>query len=375
MIVDQNRGDWRVIIIGGGPAAALQIQRLRTAGVAPSDVLIVSDRWGAPGMAFLGTSRLQSYAHELDLHSGVESPLSQPGFIQPTGTEFHLYAQKSLENSGAVLRTGTVTELWHDTAGFGVRARTGDGDREFRAPNVVLATGTRPRQPPTWLTELGARTYDQVYLDIQAGRTDPYAGRSAYVVGSGNSAMQTASLLASVSRSVVVLAARYLGMYPSETLDRFAWRASSQLTYELVVKSSHQDRICAGESVCVRFVVYQALDVRDGRFVVRARTQENASQLGHHSDPALHRHVAATEVDGGWQESVPVAASAIVWATGCEPVYPNSDLIAALPKDADGYVIADDRGQTTIPGLFVTGACAGRRAVNEMVPAQAVTAT
>ncbi|MFY9809078.1 MAG: FAD-dependent oxidoreductase [Pseudonocardiaceae bacterium] len=372
MAEDWIRDNWRVIIAGGGPAAALQIQRLRVAGVAPAEVLLVSESWGAPGMAFLGAARLQSYVHELDLGTGPA--LTTSGFVQPTGTEFHRHAQRVLHRSGAVLMPGIVTDLCRDPAGFAVRVRIPVGEREFRAPCVVLATGTRPKRPPAHLVHAAARTYDQAYLDVQTGRTGDYADRPVYVIGSGNSAMQTASLLASVSGSVMVLAARYVGMYPSETLDRFAWRAPSQLTWELVVKSSYRERACDGTGICVRFLVYRSVEIVGGRLRVTVNAADNTHQMGRHSRPLLHSHVTAVPVEGGWREESPVASSTVVWATGCDPVYPDSELVAGLTKDANGYLLADERGQTACPGLFVTGACAGRRAVNEMVPAQTVEA-
>jgi thioredoxin reductase len=371
MATEKLRDSWRVIIVGGGPAAALQLRRLRSAGVAAGDVLVVGESWGAPGMAFLGTSRLQSYVHELDLEADGRPDLTSSGFVQPTGDEFHRYARRVLHGSGAVLLRGRVVDVRRDPAALAVRVRTGGEEREFRAPCVVLATGTQPKQPPEQLARIGTRTYDHVYRDLAAGRTAAYRGRPAYVIGSGNSAMQTASLLASVSTSVTVLAARYVGMYPTETQDRFAWRAQSQLTWELVVKSTGPRNRCEGTGICVRFLVYRSVEVEAGRLRISVDEADNRHQMGRHSDPALHRHVATAPRPGGWTEDAP-ADAALAWATGCRPTYPQSALIAALPKDDEGYLLADERGRTDCPGLFVTGACAGRRAVNEMVPAQTV---
>ncbi|MEO3783695.1 FAD-dependent oxidoreductase [Actinocorallia sp. B10E7] len=365
-----NRRSWPVIIIGGGPAATLQVQRFLAAGAAPEDLLVIGENWGAPGMAFLGSSRLQSYAHELELEAGALPPLTSPGFVQPTGTEFDQYAQSVLRRSGAVRCQGTVTDLREGPEGFDVSVRGSVGVLDFRTSCVILATGTRPRQPPEWLRRAGARTYDQAYVDVQSGRTDDYRNRPVFVVGSGNSAMQTASLLASVSGSVTVLAIRYLGMYPSETLDRFAWRAPSQLTCELVVKSSHRERVCDGGRMCVRFLVYRGIEPFGDRMRIDIRSADNGHQIGRHSRPSLHPHVPAVVSEDGWREEWPLESSTVVWATGCEPVYPDSELIRSLPKDEDGYLWTDADGQTGHSGLFVTGACAGRRAVNEMVPAQ-----
>ncbi|GAB3667686.1 hypothetical protein GCM10027589_33690 [Actinocorallia lasiicapitis] len=368
------RAHWPVIVIGGGPAATLQIKRLMASGFAAEDLLVVSDGWGAPGMAFLGRSRLQSYTHELELEDGTARTLTEPGFLQPTGSEYHRYAERVLRRSGAVRCRGTVTDLRTDPAGFAVRVRSAGRDLEFRSPCVILATGTRPKRPPEWLRRAGIRTYDQVYRDVQEHTTDYLRGRSVLVIGSGNSAMQTASLLAGEAADVTVYAAKYLGMYPVETTDRFAWRAPSQLTWELVVKSSHREQVCDGSRPCVRFLVYRSIDVLGDSFAVTVRAADNDHQMGLHSRPGLHSHLRVAEVDGGWREEVPLESAVVVWATGCEPVYPPSALIDALAKDVGGYLLADEHGETGQPGLFVTGACAGRRAVNEMLPARTAAA-
>ena len=65
-----ERGTWPWVIIGGGPSAILQVTHLlRTGTAAPSDILMIGSEWGAPGMGFLGSVRLQSYITELSLGS------------------------------------------------------------------------------------------------------------------------------------------------------------------------------------------------------------------------------------------------------------------------------------------------------------------
>lgn len=365
------RKSWPLIIVGGGPAAALQIRRLCASGMAVSDILLVSDSWGAPGMAFLGSSRLQSYGNELNLDDIPVSAAISAGFLQPTGTEYQRYVQDVLDRSGATRCQGQVLDLHRAGDDFALTVHTAAGVRRLETPCLVLATGTRPKRPPAAWEALGAHTYDQVYRDVQMGRTEQYEGRSVHVVGSGNSALQTAALLASVA-ATTVLAKKYVGMYPSETDDRFAWRAASQLTWELVVKSGRDRMDCDGTGTCVRFLVYDTLDIADDRLRISFRTAANGHQMGRHSTPDVHRHVPVRRQDGGWAEERPLERSVIVWATGCEPVYPAGRLIDSLAKDEHGYLRSGPRGETDVPRMFVTGSCAGRRAVNEMVPAEPV---
>jgi hypothetical protein len=360
---------WPLIIIGGGPAAALQIKRLRSSGISTSDILVIADNWGAPGIEFLGPCRMQSYVTELDLDETLASA-AVPGFLQPTGAEYHRYTQQVLYRSGATRCDGHVVDVERTAEHFIVKVCTAANVSTYETPCLVLATGTRPKRPPAAWRSFGIRTYDNVYRDIHTDFTKPYVNQNVYVVGSGNSALQTAALLASVAARTTVLACRYIGMYPAETDDRFAWRAASQLTLELVVKSACHDVHCDGSGRCVRFLVYDTLDIATDQLLVSCRFDSNLHQMGRHSVPNLHPHVLARPHAGGWMEESRLDHCVVVWATGSEPVYPGGRLIDSASKDENGYLCSGPQGETGIAGLFVTGSCAGRRAVNEMTPAE-----
>lgn len=356
-----------MVIIGGGPAAAIQLEY---GARAAREVLVISDRWGAPGMRFLGDARLQSYVHELSLTRTPVIPVTSPGSLQPTGAEYDRYARAVLEASDAVLYQARVVGLSRSAEGFQLLVRDEAGSRTIDTSLVVLATGSRPREPAGPWSAAGAVTYAQVCRDVANGTLARYAGRRAVVVGSGNSALQVAALLASLASEVTVLASKYLGMYPTESDDRFAWRAPSQLTWELVVKSGRGCRAGKLPCACTRFLVYDSLDLTGGDVRFTCAAVRNDHQMGHHSLPLCHPHAAAERMsDDRWRERIPVAGTTIVWATGSQPCYPPSALIDSMPRDLDGYLEADRHGQTSVPGLLVTGACAGQRSVNDMVPA------
>jgi hypothetical protein len=376
-----ERGTWPWVIIGGGPSAILQVTHLlRTGTAAPSDILMIGSEWGAPGMGFLGSVRLQSYITELSLGSLTHS-LSQyagPGFLQPTGTEYDRYARDVLESTSVRRCQGHVEELRRDSAGFEVVARTPNGASTIRSKRVVVATGSRERHWPAILRETGAVVpCDRVFKDVMDGRISRYASRNVLIVGSGNSAMQAGSLLAPISCQVTILANKYLGAYPRDTLDRYAWRAASQLTHELVVKGSRECWAGDGTAPCVRFFVYDSLSVDGGTVVFSYSAAANQHQMGRCSSPPHHPHIRATAAAGtepGWREEWPLAGTTVVWATGRDPVYPPSSLLSSLPTDRRGVVMTDERGQAPVPGLYLTGACAGQRAVNEMMSAPTGTA-
>jgi thioredoxin reductase len=361
-----ERERWALVVVGGGPAAALQVH----AGAPAGHVLVVSERWQS-GMAFMGSESLQSYVTELDLDSSSAALRSMlpPGRVRPTAERYDEYVRQALQRSGARLVDGTVTGIDRTPDGFQVVIATADGERTARCTYVVLATGSRPSPPPPEWLGAGAVTYDVAYRWTDEEKVSRCSGRSLLVVGSGNSAMQTAALLASLAEDTTILATRYVGMFPFETDDRFAWRAPSALTCELVVKSG---RDCAerGTETCVRFLVYERARPIGGEVVIDYAERANQGLLSRHSIPPRCRHVEArSEGAGRWRERRDLSRTTILWATGCVPVYPAVPLVDALARDERGYIPTDARGETAIRGLYLTGACSGQRAVNEMRPA------
>ncbi|NED91181.1 FAD-dependent oxidoreductase [Streptomyces sp. SID11233] len=367
-------GRWRLVVVGGGSAAAIQVRR---GDVPPQEVLVVAERLGT-GMAFLGRSTLQSYAGELLLSGRSEElrAMMRAGDLRPSASEYDAYVRDSLMRSGASVTLARVMDIQQDAQGFVLSLRTPGGvRRQVYADGVVLATGSTPRRPPKDLRAAGALTYDTVHRELAAGSTRRWEGMSVVIAGAGNSAMQTASLMAPDARDVTILANRYVGMYPAENDDRFAWRAPSQLAYELVVKSSRECGRQPWNVPCVRHLVHESLDA-DGHGVRwRYRETSNLGVLGSHSTAGRCRHAQARrlggdDADGLWEETRRRDSVVVVWATGCTPVYPPGELMGSLPREPDGTVRRDAHGRTDVAGLYVTGACAGQRSVNETVPAR-----
>ncbi|MCX4721174.1 FAD-dependent oxidoreductase [Streptomyces virginiae] len=366
-------GRWRLVVVGGGSAGVIQV---RQGDVPPQEILVVAERVGT-GMAFLGRTILQSYADELILsrQSGELQSALAVGELRPNADEYDTYVRESLLRSGASVTLAKVMDIQRDEDGFVLSLRTPGGvRRQVYADAVVLATGSTPRRPPEDWQAAGAISYDTVYRELTQGNTSRWAGLSVVIAGAGNSAMQTAGLMAPAARDVTILANRYVGMYPSESDDRFAWRAPSQLTYELVAKSSRECGRRPWRVPCVRHLVHDSLDM-DGETVRwRYRREANLGMLGSHSLPDRCRHARGTVVSGGegdevWEETRG-HDSVVVWATGSNPVYPPGELLASLSREPDGSLSRDEYGRTGVPGLFVTGACAGQRSVNDTVPAR-----
>jgi len=386
---------WPLIIVGGGPAAGRQLAGTR---LPRADCLLVADSFGG-WMDNLGPSRLQSYGEELLLgrrdgsedEAGGRAALGPPPAslrdrlgpvdLQPTGEQYSHYVADVLTAAGGPVLRAEALDVRPDSGGLAVLVRAVPGDgatgpvTALRAHAVVLATGTTPRRPPAPWRAAGAVTFDVAYREMHAGATGRYAGRSVLVVGAGNSAMQTAALVGRVASDTVVLANRYHGLYPQETDDRFAWRSLSQLTCEMITKSRERCRRELGVVPCVRHLVYDDLRLADaGRVVFRYRAAANGNVLGRASLPPrcghARGHRVGPESGGHWLEERDLAQTAVIWATGVEPRYPAGPGLAALPRDEDGYLRLERGCRTDTPGLFVTGACAGSRAVNEMFTAE-----
>ena len=363
-------GRWRLVVVGGGSAAAIQV---RKGDVPPQETLVIAERLGT-GMAFLGRSTLQSYAEELLVSRGAGElrRMMPAGELRPTAAEYDAYVRESVLGSGASVVLGRVLDVRRDSDGFVLVLRTADGVcQQVHAEAVVLATGSVPRKPPAQWQAAGAITYDTVHLELAEVGPRRWAGHSVLVVGAGNSAMQTASLMAPDAQDVTILANRYVGMYPHESDDRFAWRAPSQLTYELVVKSSRECGRRPWRVPCVRHVVYDELDLTGEAVRWRYRATGNQELLGLHSLSRGCRHGRGRlEADGAWVESRALDSTVVVWATGSSPLYPPGELLSSLPRSPEGVLVCHEHGRTETPGLYVTGACAGQRSVNETVPAR-----
>lgn len=362
---------WPCVVVGGGPAAALQVSEIRRRG---GEVLVLAERTGGT-FAFLGEQRTQSYADELDVGApGVALTDYLSGQGQPTGSAYARYLRHALKTCGFDVRPASVDDVRPEEESLVVTGTDRRGrPARWRARRVILATGSKPRTLDRDLEPVEVRSCLDVYRDVNEGGLGAYRGRSVVIVGCGNTAMQLAAMLAWSARDVTVLGNRYVGLYPHETMDRFGWRAASQLTCELIVRSRQRATADPPKfQPSVRYLVYDQLEVADGQLMFSYSRAANDNVLGHHSlpDPADgHRPTIRSDGPGRWREALGVRSTVVVVATGFSPAYPQGRTIGALPRNADGTVQHRDGRVAEIPGLFVGGACAGYPAVNFMTVA------
>jgi putative flavoprotein involved in K+ transport len=193
-----------VLVVGGGQAGLSIAARLAQLKV---DTLIV-DRWPR-----IGDNWRQRY-HALTLHNQVHVnhlpympfPPSWPSYIpkDKLASWFEAYVE-SLELNywpGAELEGGTYDEA---AGRWCVAVRRGDGTvRELRPRHVVLATGVSgiPNLPD--IPSLGAFA-GTVLHSSQYGDGEAWAGKSAIVIGTGNSGHDIAQDLYSSGAQVTLV--------------------------------------------------------------------------------------------------------------------------------------------------------------------------
>lgn len=358
---------WDLIIVGGGPAAALQVQ------TAPpgTKILVASPSLGG-GTEMLGQQRMQSYLDELSISPPDLSLCSytEPGSVSPTGTQYARYVRDVIRSSNASFIPLTMADVWPQCGVLKVSGYDSKGVAIIlQARSVVLATGCRPKPPPFFYEANGVLSHEAVYWDIARSQLDKYRGKPVFIIGSGNTAMQLAACLAATNLAVTILANKYPGIYPQETDDRFAWRAPSQRTCELVAKTALRSSSCEPQGMAVRFIIYDELTVSRGWTIefsyCRAR---NDNTLGCYSLPPYHPKLDRfrKNLNGDrWLERYDLKGATLISAIGVDPAYPEGPTLRTLKRDTRGY-ICHAEGRTPMPGLCVSGICAGFPAVNFM---------
>lgn len=218
------------LIIGSGPSAvaeAMNIARTR------KKILLVSNYFGGC-LAMIGDQILQSYANELDL-SG--SPYCLRDYLQgmrvsPTGAEYAEYIRDTIARAPVEKIMASVNHIDRRNSVFICELVKDNCRFAISAKRVVPAIGIHPKPLESWMRNIHALTYFQSYNALCKGQFREFTGKDIVIFGGGNSAFQLATLAALISRSVTIMALRYVGMFPQETNDRFALRAPNQVAIE-----------------------------------------------------------------------------------------------------------------------------------------------
>lgn len=220
-----------------------------------------------------------------------------PGVDVPNGWAFTERLLRQVQEAGAELRLGQAVERIDGLRRACVTAR---GPVTGRA--VVVATGLRPRrlEVPGEEELLRAGWVRRPSLDLEWFR-----GRRTVVIGGGDRAVENSLMLAPVARSVTLL--------------------------------HRGDRLRARRE-------FQDALAREPRVDVRLNTRVEAFAPG-------GREVTVLAASPAGPLSLPADAVCIYIGS-----VPSSSLLAGqVDMDAEGYIITDRYGRTSLPGVYAVG--------------------
>ncbi len=236
----------------------------------------------------------------------IEGLENYPGFTEPVNG--YAFAQKFEEQArkfGAEILTGSVKSLSKEGQVFVLETTEG----RLTASAVILATGAKHRT----LGVPGEKEYSGKGVSYCATCDGPFFKKQKIVVvGGGDAACDEAMFLAKLTDQLVMVHRR----------DRF--RAQKSLA----------DRVLHNPNIKVKF----------NTVVERIHGGKNALGIEKVNKVTFKR------VDTGetWDEE---AAAVFVFVGSI----PNTGLVPDLPKDEAGYVVTDQRMETSLPGLFCAG--------------------
>jgi thioredoxin reductase (NADPH) len=284
-----------LIIIGAGPAGLTAAQYGARAGLRT----LVLERL-APGGQVLNIDALENYPGNVELRDGEGRPVPPR-----TGYEFSGDLHRQAEDFGARFLMAEAAALVKEGDFFAVTL--GDGGTR-RAPAVILAAGAVHRT----LGVPGEAEFTGRGVSYCAACDGPFfRNKRIVVVGGGDAACDEAQYLSRLSSQVLLLHRR----------DRF--RAQKSLV----------ERTLNNPNIEVRFNTI-VREIRGG--------QKVDSLLLEQSDNAGK---GTGKTYGEDAEGVFIFAGTL----------PQNALAPGAAKDGAGYIITNQRMESSIPGLFVAG--------------------
>ena len=278
------------------------------------DLIIIGG--GVAGLSaaqYAGRSNLKTLVIE-EKNEGGQAALiglleNYPGVLEPiSGYDFSVNLKKQALNFGAEFTYGKVTGLGRRENNFLVPIETADADPvTYEARTVLLATGADHRK----LKVPGEDEFTGRGVSYCATCDGPFfKNRHIVVVGGGDAACDEAGFLAHLTDRVTMIHRR----------DRF--RAQKALA-ERTLKNPH---IKAIFNTAVR-------EIRGGE-----------GPMGKVNS------VIIENVTTGEREELP--CDAVFVFVGMDP---RTELASLAKQDESGYLITDERMQTSIRGLFAAG--------------------
>lgn len=341
--------DIEYIVIGGGPAAVLQLNSMSADQIAKT--VVITDYIGG-WSRLIGPQLMQSSCDELDLAvEGIElESFVHDSRYSPTGDEYTRYINGCFRLLRPEIRIGFVETIFRRAGRCFVKL----GNGEIIASNkAIVASGVKGKLPEGVDESQSIRSLKGAYEDIALNRYHYYQDKSVVVVGSGNSALQLAGCLYRHSNDITVLVNRAPLFFPTQTNDRFACRAESQRACELSARSS-QKSADGSKAKHFRIIRHRAAD-----FCISGTSIEFSYAILKNQDSitkpsvypnhkTLHERIRETS-PGIFVERIPIRQCVLVYAYGTEPCIPNIEM----------------SDQSAVP-IYLVGGCSGRPAVNFM---------
>lgn len=353
----------RVLVIGAGPYGMAVTAHLRGRGIDTVTVGKPMEFWKnmPPSM------HLKSTFSSITISDPVRAFTQQRyaeyknwPIEEPVPLDFLLgYAEWFRENNAPNIIEQYARQVIRDDAGYHV---TLDDGQQIQASQVVVATGVAPFAVfPEYTRGLSADvvTHVQDHRDFSA-----WSGKRVAVIGSGESALESAALLHEAGAEVEVIARG-----PIIWIDR---RLANERTRRIFYPAS--DVGPAGVAWLVHFPgVFRMLPEQaririDERCVRPSGAQWLRSRVDGVVKLAPHTEVTtATERDGGLHLTLSDGTTRdldhIFLGTGYAPdVNKLTFLDESLRKRIatnDGYTVLNEWFESSVPGLYFTGAIAG----------------
>lgn len=195
------------------------------------------------------------------------------------------------------------------------------GDEVYTAPQIIIATGSKPAVLPVPGADLTLSSDQFLALEKLPA--------SVAVIGGGVIGLEFASIMAAFGVEVTVIE------YCKEILPPFDKEVAKRLRSMLTRRG-------------VKFIV--------GAAVTAVAEGENGSRVVTYN---------------GKKGEETVQAEAVLMAVGRRPVLPAGLDLCGIEVSQRGFIVTDDKMQTTRPGVYAVGDCNGRLMLAHAAAAQA----
>ncbi len=316
----ENVASYDCVVIGGGPGG--YVAGIRLAQLKQKVVVVEKDRLGGVCLNY-GCIPSKALIHAA--HTYEAAGHSEEMGIRAQGVALDVEKLQAWKGAVVSKLTGGVAALLKGNGGEAligeaeivsptlVRVKTSDGVKDLNTRSVIVATGARP-------------------IDL------PFARFDRQTVLSSKEALE----LKAIPKSMVVIGGGIIGLEIASFLAKFGTKITVVEMLEEVLPGIDVD--------CTR-VVKKALRAHGVEFFTKAAAKNVEKTAG-------GAKVTFITEEG---ETKVVEVDKVLVSVGLRPNVEGFGLEALGVKRAEkgGWVLADDRQATSVPGIFAIGDCTG----------------